>query len=1249
MRRLFPKQMRPATMAMLLTLLGGLSAPAYMATVAITFAVSPNATAAPASSPAAAPAGSSTVGVVDLGSTPPQLTQAVAPNIALTFDDSGSMGSTGLPDTVDNADGGGTGYTTKEYYSSSYNYVYFDPTKTYSPPSNPDGTSFPNSSYTNAWRDGICANTTGSGCNDTVNLATSFTSKATGFPSDLFASNCPNSANAYSAGVWRSKGCKSVGIPPTVTTAVGGFWYTYNGSGSVTDGSNYTLHQVSDTSDPTALAALQQNFANWYSYYRTRNLMARTSLSQAFANVTAGSIQIVWQNMNVNPLATGTSISLFSGTQRTNFFNFLYSSPNKGSTPTLDSTIRVGNYFSQTPTLNNKDPYWNGKSGNDAKDLTCRKNFHILVTDGYWTQDAPGGAPSSSSYPISNITLPDNVNYSSSATATSVYWNRNSGSAISPTLSDLAFYYWATDLQPTIANNLSPYWSGTGYPNPATAPASDYFNPSNDPATWQHLDMYAVGLGVNGTLTQNSTTLSSLVAGSTAWPAVNDSSNGGDGTGIDDTWHAALNSRGLFFSATSPSLLASQLASILSNISAESAPTTSATLNTSVLTAGAQGYNTGFNLSNWSGTFTASILNTNGMATGGAWSANTALDARTAASRQILTGVLNSGGTAVTGAPFEWTSLGTSETTLLNSTPASTGTGDTGQARLAWLRGDRTSETASIMRTRSTLLGPIINAQPLYVSYPSSGYSDNWPTNSPEALATNATPANGYDQFVQTYNPRRPMVYVGANDGMLHAFDATQNADGTSTSTSGNELWAYVPRAAYSDLGALTLRKNFKPITSVDATPITRDVFFPNAAGTNGSWHTILVGGLRLGGRGVYALDITDPTNVAESTAGSSVLWEFSSNMGKVASSSAAAPALPGTNPGGNPADLGYTYGQPNIGRLANGRWVVLVPAGYFPDCKASDAPPGCVAQSPYNTFSSLFVLDAQTGALINELKTPSTVTSYGLSSPVLGDYNNDQIDDVAFAGDLVGNLWHYDLSNPDPSKWTVALAYQPTTPYAQPITVMPRLFPDPATGKFIVVFGTGKYLGAYDNIAGNQAQQAVYGIRDLGTTVVGTTNLQAQTLSDAAGSGGQTLRGDTNNLVSASQSGWYFNLIDTGERVVVTPTALFDTNRVIIVTLIPQSDDPCAAANTGAVMVVNAATGGADGGLSSLGSGWSTGGGAVSYQPVGVLVKNPPTTGTLPVATVVGGGVLKIPGLDSSLSIDDAIWRRRSWRELNQ
>jgi Tfp pilus tip-associated adhesin PilY1 len=330
----------------------------------------------------------------------------------------------------------------------------------------------------------------------------------------------------------------------------------------------------------------------------------------------------------------------------------------------------------------------------------------------------------------------------------------------------------------------------------------------------------------------------------------------------------------------------------------------------------------------------------------------------------------------------------------------------------------------------------------------------------------------------------------------------------------------------------------------------------------------------------------------------------------------------------------------------------VLIPGGYFPDCAAPDKPLHCeraATQAPAD-YSALFVLDAQTGEVISELKTPASiegVISYGLSTPVLGDYDNDQIDDVAFAGDLVGNLWRFDLSSPKPSDWKVTLAYRPDVPAAQPITVMPRLFPDPVTNRFIVVFGTGKYLGAGDNTA-DIPIQSVYGIRDKrdsrGHPVTVTRDtLQAQTLSQT-NIDETELRNLTSHPVPQAAGGWYIDLIP-GERVINTPTALFNTNTVLINTLIPGGHPQ--GAPQGGLLAVNAATGGAGNAFSFNG---------VSYA--GGMLSQPRTSGTIPMASSLGGGKLILPGtrlkggkgdIDLPLSLDSPIWRRRSWSLLMQ
>ncbi|HEY9130492.1 MAG TPA: PilC/PilY family type IV pilus protein [Dyella sp.] len=1396
--------------AALLTLLSGSAVPFTPIANAEVSVPSMSALVAPAAAATTAPAATSTsayVAATELSPTPPNLTQAVAPNIVVTFDDSGSMAWNHMGDTppfstdsngniLNNAkdwNGGPwrcAGVIDPDHPSAGdkllrslpMNGVYYNPNITYSPPLKSNGTPFSDadSSLAAVWLDGISFNrplspntSTSTSFANNPDLTTSGLSNLTGGlvngQSTGRNAQCPSGTiNCACTGSGSSKVCKYQtdtrwqcgtgsgitdgwsGASPmdgssvtlsdgtAVTYPVGGPYY-YRLKSNVT----VTLNAAGKPSTNTDLAALYnasnweavpvpqaqyKNFANWYAYYRTRNQMARTSMSRVFGtlgNATADggfgtTIRAAWQVLNNSnyKLPSSTIISALidtknctaalsaaadpKGTQqpsdptalqdcyRSAFFNWIYQVPASGGTPTRSATNRAGTFYTRSGS-DYRDPYWQAPQGTSTtgKELVCRQNFHMLVTDGLWNGNStsnrvltPDGPSRSSLTLPSNVgKLPDGVQFPSTGLAgvTSIYAPQADAAGDgtnAASLSDIAFHYWATNLRTDLyspANNklVTPYLPDrtTGVVSTTVMSGSVvsaanvnnevYFNPANDPATWPHMSQYLVGLGVSGLLNFSNDTNCTAGAsdqsdacqlrkgqanslGITGWPAPNGNGNG-LATNIDDTWHAALAGRGQFFNAASPQNLVDQLSAILTSISARSAPANVSSVNTAVLVQGAIAFSTSYSSSDWSGILLGLNVALDGTIGGTVFDAGAILTDATKTdpnNRQILTATRNSDGT-FSGIPFRtFANLDATAQTDLSTKPVSAGTGDTGQARLDWLRGVRTSETSGLMRTRTTLLGAIINSQTTYVSFPASGYLNTWPAGSPEAVA--AAAGNTYEQFVQNNLNRKAVVYVGANDGMLHAFDASEVQDGSTppqtipSANIGHELFAYVPRTVFSRLGSLTQKNNFVFQPTVDATPVTRDVYFSSGT-TNLGWHTILVGGLRLGGRGIYALDITDPTQVSEANAASKVLWEFNA-------------ATPATAVG-DPSHLGFTYGQPNIGRLANGKWVVLVPGGYFPDCSMPDKPVNCQSvDAAKNKFSSLFVLDAQTGVLIRELQTPSTVTSYGLSSPVLGDYNNDQIDDVAFAGDLVGNLWKYDLTNTDSSLWTVSLIFQPQTNGAQPITTMPRLFPDPATNRFIVVFGTGKFLGAADNNSSTTpVTQSIYGIRDTGTTYQ-RSNLTQQVMVEATSTDGtNTVRGLTNNVVPSTSGGWYIDLPASGERIVVTPEALFDTNRVIVTSLIPGTADPCTASVLGAVMVIDAATGGSDDGLSNPGvAGWT---GSSPYRAVGARVNNPPTSGGLPVVTRLGGGQLLIPGLGlvggGSLSIDDAIWRRRSWREL--
>ncbi|HEY8683430.1 MAG TPA: PilC/PilY family type IV pilus protein, partial [Rhodanobacter sp.] len=1205
-RHRFTERSLHAALALLLTLGGGLMAP-----LPVQAATAPSA-------------------LTELSPTPPNLTQAEPPNIVMTFDDSGSMNWTRMSDyppyTLNNSGNfvsGGKDWSDGPWRCANIidpdhptasdatlralvmNGVYYNPNITYNPPTYADGTDFPLADSTLA-----AVQVDGMAVNRPLSPASAGAAQFNNNPDlDYPSAGATTNLMGTKAGSdkrWTcGKGGSNQGSQDGFNNASpmdgnshtlsdgtrvvypngGPYYYRLKTGVTVNlDGQNtpkttsdlQTLYNASNWEAVPVSAAQYQNFANWYAYYRTRNQMARSSISRVFgtgglAAATSdggfgSSIRMAWQNLNsstydlpsnaiisslIDTSACTTNTASPSTTQqkgaiktppdcyRSAFFNWLYQVPASGGTPTRSSIVQAGQFFSRGSgntgaTGNLLDPYWQppATGTGNGDELVCRQNYQMLVTDGLWNGDGDGVKRSTLKLPSNVGTLPDGVAFpgTGSTGVTSIYAPViDGGDSGWASLSDIAFHYWATDLRtdlydPANSKFVAPYLPDqtTGVVTSTTTATSSvpatkinneiYFNPLNDPATWPHMAEYLVGLGVSGQLSfstdtdclQGTTdssdacllrTAKTNSSGGVGWPTP-DGSGSGIAANIDDTWHAALAGRGQFFSAGNPQQLIDQLSSVLTNISARNVPATTSALNSSVLVLGALGFTSGYLSSDWSGTFQAVTVNADGtVATTAQWDAGKILTDTTQTDpiattgltmRNILTSTEKANGSFNTGIPFRTFSAldnlvaspaGStykSAQTVLSTFPVSGGTADTGQARVDWLRGVRTLEGGTY-RPRSTLLGAIIDSQAVYVSFPASGYRDTWPSGSPEATAiasdspscgtTTPTTCHTYESFTKDNLARRPAVYVGANDGMLHAFDASENTDGSNTTTSGHELFAYVPRAAYANLGNLTAKSNFEFAPTVDATPVTRDVFF------GGAWHTLLVGGLRLGGRGVYALDITDPTQVTEANAGTKVLWEFSSDT--LATSA------------GNPANLGYTFGQPNIGRLANGKWVVLVPGGYFPDCSKTDKPANCATiAAASNGYSSLFVLDAQTGVLIRELKTLTTitgVTSGGLSSAVLGDYNNDQVDDVAFAGDLNGNLWRFDLTDANPANWQahVSLAFNPATQGAQPITVMPRLFPDPATNRFIVVFGTGKYLGAADNTSSGAVTQSIYGIRD--------------------------------------------------------------------------------------------------------------------------------------------------------------------------
>jgi type IV pilus assembly protein PilY1 len=507
---------------------------------------------------------------------------------------------------------------------------------------------------------------------------------------------------------------------------------------------------------------------------------------------------------------------------------------------------------------------------------------------------------------------------------------------------------------------------------------------------------------------------------------------------------------------------------------------------------------------------------------------NAANEMPDAADRNIYT--YNPGAAAGSrGRVFAWANLTADQQTALNRDVFGTVDAN-GENRLLYLRGDRSNEAPNGLqfRARSSVLGDIVNSDPTYVGQQDYGYDVLSGTEGTAYLSYRASSA---------FTERTPTVYVASNDGMLHGFNAE----------TGVELMAYMPNAVYPELSALThLSFNTNHQLINDGAPRAMDAYI------DGSWRTILVGSLGGGGKGIYALDVSDPDNFSTSD----VMWEFTS---------------------ADDSNMGVAIPSPTIARLANGQWAAIVANGYNSGGNAK-----------------LFVLDLETGAIIREIDT-GVGGDNGLSNPTPVDVDADRITDFVYAGDLKGNMWKFDLSSSNPASWGVAfqVAGVPaplytacssdpcTTTNRQPITARPEVGISPPAGYF-VYFGTGRYFADGDNGVGTGAN-TVYAIRD--TNEKGATTLVLPTAGRSAlveqevlneqtiDFDGHTedVRVTTNNPIEDDDDGWYLDLPTSGERQVSTP--ILRGGRIIFTTVIPSGDE-CSAGGDSWLMELDALSG---------------------------------------------------------------------------
>ncbi len=845
----------------------------------------------------------------------------------------------------------------------------------------------------------------------------------------------------------------------------GFYFYTWTDDGDgIFENGEETEYKIRDITDAQAVtwlgegktaADVKQNFANWFGYHRKREFVAKYALSKAIVDLTGARVGYGSINNNNNVKIEVASLNLEPDVgNKKALFDKLYSTNSSGGTPLRQNLRNVGRYFD----------YVNNSFFGDTGDYTnpilpageygmCQKNVSILMTDGFYT----GSSPSIGNADGDGDTAFDGGAYSDT---------------YSNTLADVAMHYYENDLS-ALSNEV-----------PTSA---------SDSASHQHMNTITVAFGVSGTL--NPAT-DDPTAGGFSWPDPDD----GNDEKIDDLWHAAYNGRGDFFSAQNPDSLVTAIQAAVNTASKGTSTAAAVAFNTTTLDTGSVVYQAKFNPSeNWKGELISSDLAGDGsIAESPTWNAGNVLNTQSHASRVILTYKRDTGTPGnSTGIAFKTlANLASSQQDDLNMGPS--GADGEGQARIDYLRGDTSDESQDLFfRDRTNVLGDIVHSNPVYVGKPQSGYPNT------------ATFGDGvYSDFVAANEDRGGIIYVGANDGMLHGFNEDD----------GSEAMAFIPNALFSSSAGEGLHYLTDPSYShryyVDLSPTVQDVYI------DGAWKTVLVGGLRAGGRGIFALDITDPSSFADANAGDIVMWEFDSS---------------------DDADLGYTFSQPTITLLENGKWAAIFGNGY---------------NSTGDGQASLFILyleDGMDGEWSNgdyiEIKTGvgTLADKNGLSSSAVVDADGDGRADRVYAGDLEGNLWAFDISGSNPSQWGVAYK-QGNTPKplfiaansggtAQAITTKPIVAtqtasvsgnPDPS---LMVFFGTGQFIVDGDKTTSDT--QSFYGVWDSGTKELTRSDLTQQTLT-ASGS----VRTTSDNVVAYSNSnhGWFHDLPTSGERVVVNP-----------------------------------------------------------------------------------------------------------------
>lgn len=884
------------------------------------------------------------------------------------------------------------------------------------------------------------------------------------------------------------------------------------------------------------------NYANWYTYHRTREYAVKAGLSPVLANlrVRAGlstlhthkTPGIAW-HMNIKDVDNIEDPSLQGNKDELlNTFYDVIARPadNLGGTPLRRALESAGLAFH----VNNPNAVGSPESG-FLPDITespflpqnqggaCQANHVVMVTDGYQVEFNSSQVPR---FSWGNVDGQIGGLYSDD---------------LSETLADIAMYFASTDAAPDLPGN-------------------------------QYVNTNTLGFGVFGNISSFPTSEADK-----NWPTNPERIVTGGAEfldSLDDVIHAAFNGGGRYMSATDAETLNTEMTELMQSISSSYRGTaTAVSFDRQGVAASTKMFRTLYDMADFSGELNAYAYDAETSTVGEElWEASAQLELRGQDNpRKIVTyngvkGAVFSAPSNVNNPNVDDGELSPAQIAdLVFNKPNNVSDVDYIPDVIEYFRGDGDGyTTAAVFRERNSL-GDIVNSNPVYVGAPEGIY--------PDAFA--ATP---YKDFVAAKKDRTPIVYAGANDGMLHAFNAN----------TGEEVFAYIPQGVFSDQEFEGLHwladRSYMHLPYVDETPVVGDVFIDN------QWRTYLIGGLGRGGKSIYILDITDPASYATEAemAQNIVVKEF-------------------TDP-----DLGYTFGTPKIAKMNDGEWVAIFGNGYNNSDDGDAYLFGIYLDGSGPNGRDYFKLGPLGGgSVVNGDCNDEGSDCNGLSTPTLVDLNVDGTVDRVYAGDLHGHLWAFDLTrdvrgelvNADSSTSVrPRIAHRRTAQrpqplftacagemvgvscpkqYRQPITVKPTVAPhriqvSDAEPNLLVFIGTGKYLGEEDVL--DRSTQSFYGIWDAGDGGLTPPNLTTQTMS-ADENGNRTMSTTEpvtyirNDLAanSVGNYGWKLNL-EAFEKVIENPSVV---NDVVLFPTRISSNDLCDRSGTGFVMGVSITTGG--------------------------------------------------------------------------